>query len=368
MTDASRIIRMTQEPRHMGTAADVMDAVAIAGVGDVVLRNQPIPTAKDDLVVVKILAAPMCTEFKQRRTGEKADALGHEAAGVVVDAGSSTRVAVGDRVVVMPKLACGVCDLCLAGEHIYCPNQRAVLAETGQSFGTATFAQYVLKPDWLLVPVPDDISLLHASLTCCGLGPSLTATQRAHVGPLDSVLIFGCGPVGLGAVVHAKVRGARILGVEINPFRTELAKALGAELVIDPMTSDVPLDVRAVTSRGVDAGIETSGAPTAARTLAKSLRVGGRMAVVSWGNDVDLPPLVPLGISVHGCWHWNHQRYAEEMWSTVRAAGLLLDVFITNVMPMSAVAKAMDLQDAGTCGKVILLPNGEVGDEGLVVR
>jgi L-iditol 2-dehydrogenase len=359
---------MTQERRDIGLVAESMDAVAITGVGEVVLCAQPIPAAKGDLVVVKILAAPMCTEFKQRRVGEKADALGHEAAGVVVDAGSSTRVSIGDRVVVMPGFACGVCDLCLAGEHIYCPNQRAVLAETGQSFGTATYAQYVLKPDWLLLPVPEDISLLHASLTCCGLGPSLTATQRTRVGPLASVLISGCGPVGLGAVVHAKLRGARILAVETKPFRAELAKALGAELVLDPVTSDVALGVRAVTSRGADAGIETSGAATAARTLAKSLRVGGRMAVVSWGNDVHLPPLAPLGISVHGCWHWNHQRYAEEMWSTVRAAGALLDVLITNVMPMSAVAEAMDLQDAGTCGKVILLPNGEAGDEGLVVR
>jgi L-iditol 2-dehydrogenase len=358
---------MTEEPR-CSSPAGVMDAVAIAGVGEVVLRDQPIPAAKGGLVVVKILAAPMCTEFKQRRAGEKADALGHEAAGVVVDAGSSTRVAVGERVVVMPQFACGVCDLCLAGEHIYCPDQRAVLAETGQSFGTATFAQYLLKPDWLLVPVPDDISLLHASLTCCGLGPGFTATQRTRVGPLTSILISGCGPVGLGAVVHANVRGARIFAVETNPFRVELAKALGAELVIDPMTSDVPLTVRAATSRGVDAAIEASGAPTAARTLAKSLRVGGRMALLSWGNDIDLPALAPLGISVHGCWHWNHQRYVEEMWATVRAAGSLLDVLITNVMPMSAVGEAMDMQEGGACGKVVLLPNGEAADEALVVR
>jgi threonine dehydrogenase-like Zn-dependent dehydrogenase len=359
---------MTERSRQIRPVADVMVAVAITGAGEVVLRDQPVPAARGDLVVVKILAAPMCTEFKQRRAGEQADALGHEAAGVVVDAGSSTRVAVGDRVVVMPQFACGVCDLCLAGEHIYCPNQRALLAETGQAFGTATYAQYVLKPDWLLVPVPDDISLLHASLACCALGPSLTATQRTDVGPLDSVLVSGCGPVGLGAVVHAKVRGARILAVEPNPFRSDLARALGADLVFHPTISNVVLEVRAATSRGVNAAVETSGAPAAARTLANCLRVGGRMAVVSWGNDVELPPLAPLGISVHGCWHWNHQRYAAEMWSTVRAAGSLLDVLITNVMPMSAVAEAMDVQDAGTCGKVVLLPNGEVRDEGLVVR
>jgi threonine dehydrogenase-like Zn-dependent dehydrogenase len=346
----------------------MMETVTIVGVGEVELRDQPIPAAKDDLVVVKILASPMCTEFKKRRAGDKIDALGHEAAGIVVDAGSSTRVAVGDRVVVMPNFACGVCDLCLAGEHIYCPNQRDVLAETGQSYGTATYAQYILKPDWLLVPVPADISMLHASLACCGLGPALTATQRTHVGPLDSVLISGCGPVGLGAVVHAKVRGARILAVESNPFRAELARSLGAELVIDPMTSDVPSEVRTVVPRGVGAGIETSGAPTAARALAGSLRVRGRMALVAWGNDVDLPPLVPLGISVYGCWHWNHQRSTSEMWSTVRAAGPLLDKLVTNVMPMSSVGEAMDLQDAGTCGKVVLLPNGEAAGEALVAR
>jgi L-iditol 2-dehydrogenase len=345
-----------------------MKAAAITRPGRVEILDQPVPAAKGDLVVVKILVTPMCTESKQRKDGRISEAIGHEAAGIVVDAGSSHRVSVGDRVVVMPNFACGKCALCLAGEHIYCPNQRNVLQETGQPFGTATYAEYVLKPDWLLVPVPDDVSLAHAALACCGLGPSLTAVQRTRVGALGSFVVSGCGPVGLGAVIHGKVRGATIVAIESQPYRAELATRLGAEWVVDPFGSDVVDDVRLSLSNGADSGVETSGAPPAAATLARCLRVHGRMAVVSWGNEITLPPLPPLGISVHGCWHWNHQRYTDEMFDTIRAADNLLDEFITHIQPLEEVSAAMDLQDTGNCGKVLLLPHGEVVEEGLVFK
>jgi L-iditol 2-dehydrogenase len=345
-----------------------MRAAAITGIGRVVVREQPQPSAEGDLVVVKVLAAPMCTEFKQRNSGRISDAIGHEAAGIVVDAGTSDRVAVGDRVVVMPNYACGDCPLCLAGDHIYCPNQRDVLVETGQHYGTATYAQYLLKPDWLLVPVPDDIPLVRAALACCGLGPTLTASDRTRVGALGYHVVSGCGPVGLGAVIHAKVRGASTIVIESQPYRARLALALGASWIINPTKANVPEEIRQLVSAGAHSAIETSGAPTAATALALSLRVHGRMGVVSWGNDVALPPLPPLGISVHGCWHWNHQRDAERMFDTIRLAGDLLDKFVTHIMPLEEVSSAMDLQDSGDCGKVLLLPNGEVESEGLVLR
>jgi L-iditol 2-dehydrogenase len=342
-----------------------MRAAAITGVGHVEVLDQPVPSAQDDLVVVKVLAVPMCTESKQRKSGRISTALGHEAAGIVVDAGTSHRVAVGDRVVVMPNFACGKCALCLAGDHIYCQNQRDVLAETGQSFGTATYAEYLIKPDWLLVPVPDDVPLVHAALACCGLGPSFTAAQRTRVDALGAFVVSGCGPVGLGAVIQGVTRKARTIAIEAHPYRAQLALALGAERVIDPMTSNVPDEVRSLVPDGADAAIETSGAPTAASAVAQSLRVGGRMGIVSWGNDIALPPLPPLGIGVYGCWHWNHQRHTDEMFSIIRSASALLDTFITHIMPLEAVSEAMDLQDTGNCGKVILLPHGEFPNEGL---
>jgi threonine dehydrogenase-like Zn-dependent dehydrogenase len=281
---------------------------------------------------------------------------------VVVDPGDSTRVAVGDRVVVMPQYGCGVCWLCTAGDHIHCPDQRDVLAETGSAYGTATYAQYVLKPDWLLLPVPDDIPLRHAALTCCGLGPTFTATSRTRTGALDTALVSGCGPVGLGAVVNAAVRGARVIALEINPFRAKLAETLGAEAIVDPTAPDAVDQIRALTrGRGVDVAIETSGAPVAARLVTEASRRLGRIAIVAWGNDVTFPPLVPLGVEIHGCWHWNHQRYAAGMWSVVRQAGVRLDAMVTHEFPLERVADAMDLQDGGDCGKVFLLPNGLEG-------
>jgi L-iditol 2-dehydrogenase len=337
-----------------------MRAAAITGPGRVEVMDQVRPRASGDVVVVEVLVAPMCTEFKNRKAGVVGESVGHEGAGVVVDAGSSHRVKVGDRVVVMPHYGCGFCVDCTSGDHMHCQNQRDVLAETGQPHGTGGYAQYVLKPDWLLAPIPDDVSLKHAALTDCGLGPTFAALQRMHVGALDTLLVSGCGPVGLGAVVQGVVRGARVLAIETHPYRAQLALDLGAERVIDPSTEDVPAVVRELTGGvGADAGIETSGAPTAARTLALSARRRSQVCFISW-NDIELPALVPLGLTLHGIWHWNHLTMAPAMWATVRKAGPLLDRMITHVVPLEDVSAAMDLQDTGACGKVFLLPHGVV--------
>ena len=340
-----------------------MRAAAITAPGTVEVLDQPRPKAQADLVVVQILVAPMCTEFKQRKAGTLSDTIGHEAAGVVVDAGSSRRFREGDRVAVMPHYGCGLCELCTSGDYMHCLTQRDVLGETGQAYGTASYAEYVLKPDWLLVRIPDDISLVHGAMACCGLGPSFGAAERMRLDGLDTFLVSGCGPVGLGALIHGAVRGARTLAIETQPYRAELARRLGAEHVFDPTAEDVVEGVRALTDgEGAHAGLETSGAPSAPRTLALSLRRRARMTVVAWAGDVVLPPVVPLGVEVSGVWHWNSLTSVDRMWTTVRKARPLLDILITHVMALEDVSAAMDLQDAGECGKVLLLPHGPFDD------
>ncbi|SDU85149.1 zinc-dependent alcohol dehydrogenase [Jiangella alkaliphila] len=337
-----------------------MRAAAITGPGRVELVEQEVPRGGGDVVLVRILVAPLCTEFKDRRAGAVSDHLGHEAAGVVVDPGGSDRVRAGDRVVVMPQYACGRCRLCQRGEHIHCPDQRDVLAETGSRHGIGTIAEYVLKPDWLLLPVPDDVPLTHAAMACCGFGPSFTAHDRIGTTALDTVVVSGCGPVGLGAVVQGTARGARVVAVEGHPYRAELARKLGASDVLDPAASDVAARVRELTGGwGADGAVETSGAPAAAAAVAAALRVGGHLSVVAWTDEVRLPNLVPLGIDVHGCWHWNHQLQTDRMWTTIRAAGPAIDAMVTHRLPLADVAAAMDVQDTGECGKVLLFPFGE---------
>lgn len=337
-----------------------MRAAEIVGPGQIEIREQGDPQASRDLVVVQVLVAPLCTEFKSRKTGERTDRVGHEAAGIVVDAGTSQRVRNGDRVVVMPQNACGVCWLCQRGEHIHCPHQRDVLAESHSSHGLGTVAEYLIKADWLLIKVPDDLSLEHAAMACCGFGPTFTAHDRLGTTALDTVVVSGAGPVGLGGLVQGLVRGATVVSLETQPYRIELAEKLGAEDVIDPRSGDARERVAGLTlGRGAHGGIETSGAPGAARTLAGLVRTRGGLAVVAWTAEVTLPALVPSGLDVHGCWHWNHQHSLGDMWTSIRRAEPLIDLMVTHRLPMDEISRAMDIQDSGECGKVVLYPFGQ---------
>jgi L-iditol 2-dehydrogenase len=135
--------------------------------------------------------------------------FGHEAAGEVVEVAQKGAVRVGDRVVVMPQYPCGRCALCLRGEYIHCQSGLKTKELLGSEWGTDTYAQFVVKQDWLLVPIPDGMSYEHASMACCGFGPTFGGMELMAVDAFDTVLVTGLGPVGLGAVVNARHRGAR---------------------------------------------------------------------------------------------------------------------------------------------------------------
>jgi threonine dehydrogenase-like Zn-dependent dehydrogenase len=132
-----------------------MKIVKITGKEKVELVEVPDPEAKGEFAVVKILSAPMCTEYKGYHDGVVSSSLGHEAAGEVVEIGRDGPVNVGDRVVVMPQRPCGRCPLCLKGEYIHCQHCLDIKQETGYEHGDGTYAQYILKQDWLLVPIPE---------------------------------------------------------------------------------------------------------------------------------------------------------------------------------------------------------------------
>src|SRR5579884_2436138 len=201
-----------------------MKQAAIVGERQAALIDVPEPQPKDDWVLVKVHAAPMCAEYKGFVNGWKNDCLGHEAAGEVVAVAQPGKVAVGDRVVAMPFFPCGECDLCVAGDYIYCEHAHTTQEFTGSPQGAATMAQYLVKPDWLCLKIPDGVSYEHASLACCALGPSFNALETMNVGPFDTVLITGAGPVGFGAIVNARFRGARVILAESIPARVERAR------------------------------------------------------------------------------------------------------------------------------------------------
>jgi L-iditol 2-dehydrogenase len=325
------------------------------------LVDKPEPKAKGEFVVVKVEVVPMCTEYKAFKGGHVTDCLGHEAAGEVVEVAQPGNVKVGDRVVVQPLYPCGKCALCHSGEYIHCQNLRNALQETGNSCGTATYAQYLLKQDWLLSRIPDEISTLHGSLAVCGLGPTHGAFEQMQVNGLDTVLITGLGPVGLGGVVNATFRGARVIGVESQPFRANLARELGAEAVLDPNDEGILGKIMDLTGGlGVDKAVDCSGAPQAQRLMIDAVRRKGQATFVGEGGDLTLKvsnDMIRKGLVLRGNWHYNLAEYPRIL-RTIRGSADKLNKLITHKFPMSHVQKAWELQVTGNCGKVMLDPWG----------
>ncbi len=338
-----------------------MQSVAITAAREVLVSERPDPRAFGDVVKVEVLVAPMCTEWQSWRAGKASNELGHEAVGVVVDAAQSKRLKSGDRVVVMPHAGCGVCPACLAGEHIHCTDQRDLRAETGSESGIGCYARYLLKPDYLLYPVPDDVRTDHAAMAICALGPSFTAMERMRVSAGETVLISGCGAVGLGGVINACTIGARVIALELNPYRVELARALGAEHVLDPLAPDLIAQVKGLTGGfGVDAALETSNSAAAPPMVLELVRARGRLSFVTWTGSLPVNRITGKGVDVFGCWHWNHDLFGERMMQRIRDARPLLDKLTTHRFVLEDVEQAFALQETGRCGKVLLYPGGDL--------
>jgi threonine dehydrogenase-like Zn-dependent dehydrogenase len=177
-----------------------MKKVVIEGARRAAVIEVSDPKPRQNWVVVEVRAAPMCTEYKGFVSGHANTNLGHEASGVVAVIAQPGRVQVGDRVAVMPQYPCGVCALCVSGEYIHCESIVDFSTFTDGGEGRATMAQFLLKPDWLLLVIPEGVSFEHGAMACCGLGPSFGAFERMGVDAFHTVLITGLGLVGLGAV------------------------------------------------------------------------------------------------------------------------------------------------------------------------
>lgn len=333
-----------------------MKIVSLTGQRECAVVDRPEPVVKDEFVKVRIVVAPMCTEYKSYLDGGKSDCLGHEAAGEVVEVARPGKVKVGDRVVVMPLYPCGSCELCMDGDYIHCEHGVDPLVVCGSETGKATYAQYCVKQDWLLLRIPDGVSYEHGAMACCGLGPAFGAAQRMNIGVADTVLITGLGPVGLGGVINCVKRGATVIGVEGLPYRTKLAMELGAAVVVDPKDPDALKKIKDRTGgRGADCAIDCTANPQAQKFCVDATRRRGQVAFIGWGGHIELGNMPPQGLTLHGVWHWRLNDAARFM-RMIAESSALIDKLITHRLPMSKAKEAFELQTRGECGKVLLDP------------
>jgi S-(hydroxymethyl)glutathione dehydrogenase / alcohol dehydrogenase len=233
-------------------------------------------------------------------------ALGHEAAGIVEQVGPAARgVKVGDHVVLSWNPHCGHCFYCDRDSPILCEEYlgkgpqavsfdgegRAALAdgrELRQLMYLGSFGEYCIVADQQAIVVPKEIPFDRACLIGCGVmtgvGAALNLGAIAHG---DTVMVIGCGAVGLAAVQGARLAGAgKIIAVDVAPAKLTLAAKFGATQGIDASKEDAVAIARRETSgRGADVVIESAGSPAAFRTSTEGVRPGGQ---VIWLGKIDV--------------------------------------------------------------------------------
>ena len=336
-----------------------MKQAAISGKREVDFVELPDPQPKADWALVKVHASALCTEYKSYLAGHPNPIIGHEGAGEVVAVAQPGAVVVGDRVVVLPQFSCGKCALCMAGDYIYCEDSYDFKAINGSLSGKGTLAHYTLKPGWLLPKIPEKVSYAQATMAIDGIGASFGGLQAIGVNSSDTVLITGLGPVGLGAIVNARYRNARVIGVEPAPWRADRGRQMGAAAVLDPRDPDILNEILALTDgRGVNCAVDCSGNPTAERLCIDATRRRGRIAFVGeCGDDLMIRvsrDMIRKGLTVVGSWLYNRADYPKVM--QVIEESPLIDLLISHVMPMSRLKEAFEILARAESGKIVVDP------------
>lgn len=341
-------------------AAQTMQTIAVTGPRQVTLIEKEIPRAAGDYAIVKVMAAPMCNEYLAYTEGiylerNRPDSLGHEFAGEVVYAPAGAAVKEGDRVVALCGFPCGRCELCRRGYYSHCANTEDPRQACDSPSGECAFGQYALKSSWLLEPIPAGMSFEHASMAGCGLGPTFGAMQRMNVTGGSTVLVTGLGAVGLGGVINAKARGARVIAVGRTPYRAGLARRLGADAVVGPSSEEI---AAATGGRGADFVLECSGQPEYQRLAVDSVARLGSVAMLAEPGRLELSvdeDLVQRGITLIGTLDLNRND-AKKLLELIAGIPGVIDAFITHRLPLSRVGDAFEAQSAFQTGKVILQP------------
>jgi S-(hydroxymethyl)glutathione dehydrogenase/alcohol dehydrogenase len=302
--------------------------------------------------------------------------LGHEGAGVVVEVGDGvTSVAVGDHVIPLYTPECGQCSFCTSGKTNLC---QAIRATQGQGLmpdgtsrfskggkqlfhymGTSTFSEYTVLPEIAVAKIRKDAPLEKVCLLGCGITTGIGAVHNtAKVQKGDTVAIFGLGGIGLACVQGAVMAGAgRIIGVDTNPSKFELARQLGATDCVNPKdTPDTPIQEVLVemTGGGVDYSFECIGNVDVMRSALECCHKGWGESIIigvaGAGEEISTRPFqlvtgrVWRGTAFGGV---KGRTQLPGMVDQAMAGEIPLDPFITYNLPLEKINEAFDLMHDG---------------------
>jgi len=279
-------------------------------------------------------------------------AVGHEYCGEVVEVGSEVAgFRPGDRVSGEGHITCGYCRNCRAGRRHLCRNTVGVGVNR-----PGCFAEYLVIPAFNAFKLPDAIDDEIAAILD-PLGNAVhTALAFNVVG--EDVLITGAGPIGIMAVAVVRFVGARhIVITDVNEYRLELARKMGATLALDVRKDSIDDAMRSLgMQEGFDVGLEMSGNASAFRDMLRTMHHGGSIAMLGIPPGemaIDWNEVIFKGLTLKGI----YGREMFETWYKMAAmlqSGLNVRPVITHRMPIADYQQAFATMDTGRSGKVIL--------------
>ncbi len=341
-----------------------MRSIVFLGERELEIRDLPDPTPGPREVIVAIRASGMCgsdlhayREPKTIRTPEKHCIAGHEPCGVVAARGSGVseeEAPIGQRVMIHHYRYCGRCRHCRTGWSQMCLRDRVTYGVTGDG----GHADYMRVQPEMLVPLPDELSFEEGAAVSCGTGTAFQGLRRLNVSGRDTLVVFGQGPVGLSGTMLGKAMGARVIGVDVTPERLELAKELGADLVLNPRDVDVGATVKELTyGEGADAALETSGSAAARNDALGCARIWGRVCFIGIGGETTFNverDIIHKQLDLFGSWTFSSVIQADCARFVVDHKLPLGSIF-THRFTLDEAIDAYRLFDTQTTGKGVFL-------------
>ncbi len=320
-----------------------MRAVVYEEFGELpAVRIVPDPVPSDGSVIVRVEACGICRSDWHGWMGNDPDITlphvpGHELAGEVVSVGSGVaKWKEGDRVTVPFVGGCGSCPQCRSGNQQVCDRQfQPGFTHWG---GFAEFVE-LRYADENLVRLPEGLSpVAAASLGCRFMTAYRAVVHQGKLRENDWLAVFGCGGVGLSAVMIANAIGARIVAVDVEPSKLDLAASFGAEAtVLSASGTDVPAGVRELTGGGAAVSIDAIGNPSAAADSVRSVRKRGKHIQVGLmeqdHREVPLPlnSIVANEIEILGS-HGMQASVYPEMFALIEDRGIPIDRLVAGTI------------------------------------
>ncbi len=338
-------------------------------------------------VRVRIVATGVCHTDAFTLSGEDPEGvfpciLGHEGGGIVESVGEGvTSVKVGDHVIPLYTPECGECKFCKSGKTNLCQKIRATqgkglmpdgttrFSKDGQPIyhymGTSTFSEYTVLPEISIAKVDPAAPLEEVCLLGCGVTTGIGAVMNtAKVKEGENVAIFGLGGIGLSAIIGARLaKAGRIIAIDINESKFELARKLGATDCINPNTFDKPIQevIVEMTDGGVDFSFECIGNVKVMRAALECCHKGWGESVIigvaGAGQEISTRPFQLVTGRVWRGSAFGGVRGRSELPSYVQRymqGEFKLDDFITHTMPLEQINEAFDLMHEGKSIRTVI--------------